>query len=254
MLILSGSVGDNELLWIETLWQGVLYSIFQLHRRLLFHNLKQPIWKVLKRILDEASCLLLSDADIMELPLSMCTETICQKVISLSIYLQFYLDLFLFRASGHSRNVEPVKEWLLKILGQIIPLINHLPNISDYIHDAYSIRSEVLHSNNKSAPENLIHLRPRGLKSGDEPRYRDSALVLLYAFAWLLKTLLEQTHESTEIVTSKIDESAIALCRVCGNFPTDTFNHVMAPLLIKRSLFWAGIVLKKSHFSAGSCS
>ena len=77
-----------------------------------------------------------------------------------------------------------------------------------------------------------------------DPRFY--ALVLLYAFARLLKTLLEQTHENTEIVTSKIDESAIALCRVCGNFPTDTFNHVMAPLLIKHSLFWAGIVLKKS--------
>ena len=263
-LIRSGTVGEDELSWIETLWQGVLSSIFYISRHLQFNNVDdgeqmERFWGQLQQILDESSCLLPSDSDIAELPLSMCTETICQKVISLSIYMQFYLDRFLFRASCHSsrivENVEPVRAWLHKILGQIIPLINQLSNISDYIYHAYSIRIEVPDSNHESAPGNLLHftnLQPRGLKPAASPTYRDSALALLYAFARLLKTLLEQMNEYPETGTSKIDQSAIALYRVCGSFPRHTFTDVMAPLLIKRSLFWAGIILRKSQFPAGS--
>lgn len=147
-LINSGMAEDDELSWIETLWQSILSSIIYIRQRLIFDNtddggqLVEHIWEQLRRILDVSSCLLPSDSDIADLPLSMSTETISQKVLTLSIYMQFYLDRFLFRASCRSsrvvEDVEPVIPCLYKILGQIIPLINHLCNISDYIHHAYS--------------------------------------------------------------------------------------------------------------------
>ena len=260
-LIHSGMAENDELLWIETLWQSVLSSIFYIRQRLLFNaaddgeQLVEHTWGLLERILDESSCLLPSDSDIAELPLSMCTETMSQKVTSLSIYMQFYLDYFLFRASCHSsgviESVEPVMARLHKTLGQIISLINHLSNISDYIHHAYSFRIEVTDYNRKRTPGHVdlfTNLQPRGLKPAASPTYRDSALALLYAFARLLKALLEQTNEYTETGTSKISQSAMALCRVCGSFPSHPFSHVVAPPLIKRSLFWAAVILRKSQF------
>jgi hypothetical protein len=259
----SARVGIKELSWLEALWQGVLSSIFYVCRHLSFNNANdngeqfiEVIWEKVQQILDESSCLLPSDSDIAELPLSMCTETICQKVGSLAIYMQFYLDRFLFRASNHSRTegVEPATVRLHKILELIIPLINHLSNISDYIHHAYKIRPNILNLNTEFIPDDFLHftsLQPRGLKSAASATYRDSALILLYAFVRLIKALLELTREYDTTALSKINKSAIALCRVCGSFPRHAFNPIVAPLLIKRSLFWAGLILGKSQFPAG---
>src|SRR6266480_98193 len=95
-----------------------------------FRNLHK--FFISKSILFQTFQISCCDASTIRPPLYM---TLCQKVTSLSIYLQFYLDRFLFRASRNSTNVtedvEPVKERLVRILGQIIPLI--LKSSSQYL-------------------------------------------------------------------------------------------------------------------------
>ena len=124
-LVDSRTVQDDELLWMETLWQGLLLPLFYICRCLLFKNFDGPreelvnvIWSQVQELLDVSSCISPSDSDIANLHLS--TEIVCQKIRSLSISMQFYLDYFLFEASRHSENSP---ENLLKILGQLILLI-----------------------------------------------------------------------------------------------------------------------------------
>lgn len=136
--------------------------------------------------------------------------------------------------------MESVKERLQKILGRTIRLIKHLPNISDHIHPAYSIQSDVNHESGLADVLHFTNLQPRPLNPAASPKYRDGALAMLYTFAQLLKALLKQTNEYAETVTVKIDRSAIALCRLCGSFPSYPYNRDIALLIMKRALFWAG--------------
>ena len=261
----SGTARDDEVLWSETLWQGLFIPLFYICRDLLFKNIADPgeqlmnrIWSQLQEILDVSSCILPSDADIEGLPLSMCTETICHKIRSLSIYMQFYMDYFLFRASRHSEifleDANPILLSLHKILGQIILLIDQLSNISDYIHDSYTVCPDILDFNHRSTHHDLRHLtnlQPRGLQSATGATYRDAALVSLYIFSRFMKTLLEEENELNEKVVLEVYHSAIALCRVCGSFPREGSSDFMAPSIMERNLFWAGIILRKHQFPTG---
>lgn len=261
----SSTVGPEELSWIEMLWQEVMSSLYYIHRDSLLHGvggrarLEESLGH-LQQILTLSKYLLPSEEQITKLPLSMTTEVICQKIVSLSIYMQLYLDYFLFRKSGYDGYFKGAEEEriiraeLIDILGKIIRLITHLSNIPDYIHHAYSIRSD-LDAKFDGPANDFLHfpnLQPRGLKSAANPGERDTALALLYAFARLLKNMLDINADIDQEASTDIHHSAIALCRLCASFPSHSFEGPMAPLLVKRTLFWAGLILTESKFSAGT--
>ena len=255
-------IDDDELLWLETLWQKVLSSLYYVHRdSILFNGIGEPLGSMesiehLQQLLHRSSSLLPPKEDISELRLSMTTEWICQKVISLSVYMQFYLDHFLFRVTfkAGAEGTRSLRAGLRDILGRIIQLIIHVSSIRDYIHNAYSIQSELLVDSSYDGPTNdflyFSDVQPRGLKSAD-PKERDTALALLYTFARLIKNMLEPAADFDEKATTDIHHSTIALCRLCASFPTCSFNTPIVTLLVKRSLFWAGMILTKSRFLQG---
>src|SRR5271169_1230031 len=99
----------------------------------------------------------------------------------------------------------------------------------------------------------LLLLRPRGLKSA-EPKAQDTALALLYTFARLLKNMLDPMADFDESIVTDIYRSTIALCRLCASFPNRSLSNPTVSLLVKRSLFWAGMILTKSTFQEGKNS
>jgi hypothetical protein len=247
--------------WIETLWQDVLSSLYHVHRdSILFNQPSKPLaesFEQLYQLLHISAQVLPSDDDISNLPLLMTTEQICPKVRSLSIYLQYCLDDLLFQAvseTGPDRTKFLVGEFRI-ILDRLTRLITCLPNISDFIQQAYSSRSKT--DSNYHGPETpnaflrLPNVRPRGIKSVDDPKNRDTVLALLYAFARLLKNILDPAADSDEKVMNDIYSSAIALCRLVASFPYRSLNSSMVTLVVKRSLFWAGMILTESKFPAG---
>ena len=260
----SGIVEREELSWIEMLWQEVMFSLYYIHREILFRGIAgrarvEESFDQFYKMLNISRFLLPSEQDIAWLPLSMNTETICQKIQTLSIYMQVYFEYFLFRKSRGDEHVENIQEIitaLQSILEKIIHLITHLSNIPDFIHDAYSIRSDATPNFDGQVENEFLHypnIRPRGLKSAADPKPRDTALALLYTFARLIKNLLKQnTTAANDELLTEIEHSSIALCRLCATFPPSSFEMPMTPLLVKRTLFWAGLILTKSKFPSGT--
>ena len=167
--------------------------------------------------------------------------------------MQFYWDRFLFQATFRANmgGVRAARARLDDVLGQTLDLIPQLSIIRDYVHDAYPSQSELYSVNDGSKNDFLwfSNVRPRGL--GPRPKERDTALALLYVFAGLLKNMLKSTADSLENFTDN-NLSAIALCRLCASFSSHPSNPLLVSMLVKRSLFWARIMLRKSEFPEGS--
>lgn len=187
----------------------------------------------------------------------MTTQMILNKVRSLSIHMQFYLDCFLFLSSSEAdvARTKDIRDRLYNVLNRIVQLIRHLPNIGDYIYHAYSLLPGYDSCSDAHGAANgflgFADVQPRGLILARDPKERDAALALLYAFARLLKNLLNSTAESGENVTTEIYHSAFALCRLCASFPNRSAKTQNFVLFTKRSLFWAGMVLPKWKYQAG---
>ena len=243
--------------WIELLWRDALASLYYAHRetRVSISSTNVALMESARQwdeLLQTSYCLLVSDADIADLPLSMTTEQSYHKIISLSVYMQIYLDIYLIRVkiAENAEETKTARDCLCSILDRIIRLISRLPNISDYIYHAYlepashDIRYNPASNGFLHFPEVL----PRALKATAEPRTRDTALALLYAFSRLLKLGLVSTTDVDENVMSEVYRSAIAICRLCANLPMEWARET---LLVKRSLFWAGLILTESKLSAG---
>jgi hypothetical protein len=254
-------VEREELSWIEMLWQEVMFSLYYVHREVLFRGIVgrarvEESLDQLYEMLNISRFFIPSEQDLARLPLSMNTETICQKIQTLSIYMQLYFECFLFRKSRGDENTQEIVVDLQSILEKIICLITRLSNIPDFIHDAYSIRSDASPHFDPPVESEYLHypkIYPRGLKSADDPKLRDIALALLYTFAQLIKNLLNQsTTDANDDLLTEIENSAIALCRQCATIPSSSFQMRMTPLLVKRTLFWAGLILKKSKFASGT--
>jgi hypothetical protein len=248
--------------WIELLWNVLLSSVYYVHRdSILFGYSDTGAGASLIRSFEQweelvgiSYSLLPSEEDIANLPRSMSIAETCHKVESVSIYLQFYLDQYLFRTmySEDVQEINLVRQRLYIISDKITRLIAHLPYISDYIHHAYDLEPN---SNATYDPEANMFLhfpsvRPRGLRPTMDPEPQDTAVALLYAFAHLMKTMLEPTADIDEKLISEVDRSAIAICRLCASFPSQSR---MVTLLIKRSLFWAGLILTPSKLPPGQC-
>ena len=245
----SSMVTERENLWIETLWQKILSSLYYLHRdNLVFDSVGGNIQAIeslerLEQVLLNSSPVLPSFSEISTLRLSMTTEWICQKTMSLSLYAQYHFDHFLYLApiKAEKERTRVLQATLVDILDRLIQLIPHVSPIRDYIHDAYPTKDQLNSCMNGNLNEFLgfPNVRPRGL--GSYPRDRDTALALLYTFSRFIKDILEAA-ENEETESAEIDMSAIAMCRLCASFPTRSSDAIVR-LLLKRSVFWAGMVL-----------
>jgi len=256
----SGMAVGNELSYVEMLWQQVISSLYFIHREILLRGIEgrariEKSFSQLFQILKEVQIFLPSESAISSLPRSMPTELICQKIKTLTIYLQIYFEYFLFqkssgaRITGIERDANEFGTNLNEILEKLIQLITHLSNIPDYIHHAYATPG--LDGDPKDFPYSKVE--PRGLKPTCEPSMRDTALALLYPFARLIQDLLDPAAATKEDVMKEIYNSAIALCRLCATFPGNAFHQTsMASLLVKRTLFWAGLILNDSLFPSGT--
>jgi hypothetical protein len=255
----SSNVRREELSWIEMLWQEIISSLYDIHRNILFRGIGgraslEESFEYLSLMLIESRFFLPSDQEIEEI--SMTTELICQKLQTLSIYMQLYFEYYLFvkgrRETEADKLAEVIATELLGILDKIFPLISHLPNILAYINQAYdSIGLDPI-----DGPVNdFLHYQniyPRGLKDLADPKVCDTALAMLYTFARLIQSLLRPAADFLQDVTSDTSSSAIALCRLCTSFPNHSFKTAMVSLLVKRTLFWAGLILTKSRFPTGT--
>ena len=250
----------EELIWIETLWQDLLSSLYYLHRDGVLSIPAEDIQRLteslgkLQGLVNICSPLLVSETEISRLPLSMTTEVVCNKIRALAICMQFNFDHFLFRAAHTSLADETrsLRSQLCSILDRIIRLISHLSNIADYIYHAYATTPDADSqiSCRTSAFLNFPDVTPRGLRSFAEAKVRDTALALLYAFARLVKSILEQPNVVDEGVSTDVEQSAIALCRLCATIPAAP-STTMYTLIVKRTLFWAGLILTESKSPLG---
>jgi hypothetical protein len=253
----SWMVDEDEFMWLETLWQKVLSSLYYVHRdSIVFDDFNESLRLMnsadqLQQLLHYSSSLLPSLKDVSECRLSMTTEWICQKVISLSIHMQYYFDHFLLLStfSADGEGVKLLRTTLDDILDRIIHLIPQLSNIRDFIYNAYPTQWPI-ESSTINDFLSFPDIRLRGL--GTYPKERDTALAMLYTFSRLVKDMLKSIADTHENIV-EINKSAIALCRLCVSFPCRSVNPLVT-LLVKRSLFWAGMVLTESRFPQGNIS
>jgi hypothetical protein len=253
-----GTVVEDECLWLETLWQRILSSLYYIYRdNIVFDRFGVPVlsmkFEPLQRLLYVSTRLLPSEDNLSNLKSSTKPEWVCQKVYSFSIYMQFYWDCFLYQAAftESMRRLSSARVRLQNILGRIIHLISHLPSIDAYVNDAYPTLSELetIHYVPTNDFLSFQNIQPRGLHP--QPKERDTALALLCVFAQLAKLMLDPTideHNKNE----QANLYAIALCRLSASFPAGCSNALIVSTLIKRSLFWAGMILIRSEFALGT--
>lgn len=240
--------------WIEMLWRDSLMSLDYVHRDIVLYDCMRNIAPSMEfvllweELLDASSCLLVSEDDIANLPISMSTKTeqICHKIKSLSVYMHLSLDQFLFRAkfAENTEEMELARSRLYSVLDRILRLMAYLPSISDYIYRAYKTEpcAGPIDDATTSTFLQFAEVHPCGLDV--LPITRDTGLALLYAFSRLLKNLLEPTTD----VEEEICRSATAICRLCANIP---IGSVTETLIVKRSLFWAGLILTETRSPPG---
>ena len=253
-----GTVAEDESLWLETLWQRILSSLYYIYRdTIVFDRFGAPVLLMelepLQRLLHVVECLLPSEDDPDNLRSSTKPEWVCQKVYSFSIYMQFYWDYFLYQATfaENVRELSSARVQLQNILCRIIHLISQLSSIDAYINDAYPTLSELetIHYIPTNDFLSFQNVQPRGLHP--QPKERDTALALLCVFARLAKLMLDPTIDEHNR-NMQANHYAIALCRLSASFPVGCSNARTVSRLIKRSLFWAGMILIRSEFAVGT--
>jgi len=252
-VLLRSSTENVDRAWVEDLWQDVLMSLYHIHLDvILFNCLTKPellhsSLKDLQMIVDQSFSILPTEDEVSRLPRSMTTEMLLHKTCMLSIYLQYYLEYFLYQAIVNDNPTISPRKGLTDVLTRIAELIPRVSGISDYIHHAYLTPSSS--AQDDELPGRFLHyphLVTRGLKS--EPRERDTTLAILYVFAKLLKGLLDPKPDDG--ILEEIRQSAIALCRLCASFTAPASPS--ATLLIKRTLFWARMGLTHPMFKDGN--
>jgi len=267
LLIRQGSIQGDELLWIENLWQNLVMALYYIHHETVVRRggamgrRSADSFVQLERLLDNCSPFLPSDIDVATVPVSMPLAAVCVKVTSLAIYLQFYFDYFLFARSSRNEamqtNTTRLRDVLASILGRICQLISHLPNIPDAIYESYRrVKGDSdsdLTGSSSLPSDRLGNVALRGMNSARQPKISDGALTLLYCFSQLLLNLQNPSSSPDSTIQPDIGRSAVALGRVCSSLECGDFKpEKTVGLLIKRSLFWAGLFTRATHLRKGT--
>jgi len=254
---------DDERQFLDIMCMDVIGDLYAQQRDPigLFHlddpTALQQSTEQIQLLLDQGSILLPSLQQIVNPPRCPTSLWVGQYVEALIIYMQYYLDIFLFRMeyiASDVRDTEDLRFSLRDICERLVQLITHFPDIVEYIQDAYflsSVFSEEQHDNGDTFLQ-FPPVRPRSIKGpSTPPEERDTAIAFAYTFARLLRNLLDPVADSDETISADIYLSAIALCRLCASFPIR--GHPTINITIPhRILFWAGLVLTKSRFPAGT--
>ena len=263
ILIDNESIQDEELWWIETLWQNLLMALYYIHHETVVRGgvsrASLDSFDRLERLFNNSTNFLPSGLDIANLPVSMPSTAVCVKLKSLAIYLQFYFDYCLFvgalRKEASSKETTRLKMQLCSILGSICQLVSHLPNIPDAIYESYRHSRAETESGLSSSPTELSYqlgnVVLRGMNSSRHPRIFDAAFALLYCFSRLLLNLLNSSSQS--IAQGDISRSVIALCRLCSAIESANLEPpTTVTLALKRTLFWAGIFARASRLQSST--
>ena len=261
ILIDKESIQGEELWWIETLWQDLLLALYYIQHETVVRGggsrASKDTFDRLERLFRNGTRFLPSDLDIADLPVSMPSTAVCVKLTSLAIYLQFYFDYCLFVGAlsnrAASEETTRLKVQLCSILRSICQLVRHLPNIPDTIYESYRHSRGEIESGLSSSPTELSrqleNVVLRGMNSPRHPKIFDAAFMILYCFSRLFLDLLSSS--SQDIPQRDISRSIIALCRLCRAVQSaDLEPPTTVTLVLKRTLFWAGIFSRASRLQS----
>jgi len=252
---------DDELMYLETLWREMLDSLYYQHRDgIRLGDLTEPTdltdlqlsTQKIHDMLQMSSAILPSQRRILRFnPTS--REWICQNIVTLLIYLQYYFDHFLFRLNYTSKESESLRTALRDILDRLLPLYAQLPDIQAYVDGAYSMPFD----GDEYDFLSFLPVPPqRAVKTFDR-KARDTCAAFAYVFARMLRNMLDTNVNGNKNISDEIYRSALALCRLCATIPSrdsypERYNVIV--WMTHRTLFWAGMVLTRSRFPAGKIS
>ena len=205
--------------------------------------------------LDEWSCLLLSDQELDDYHLEMDTASLCQKIKSLAISLQIYLDIYVYLVSAlgkteeQSETTKRIRDKMLAISTTLFRGIYLLP-VRDYIRSVWKVAVRMEPQSGGIHPFDRPDVKPQGLLS--RPAIRDTALVLTYYFARLLITVLQNNETQDRTALRKMTQYARAMAILCACLPSGEALAPPVAMLRARYLFYAGSILTNAVDSDGT--
>lgn len=182
-------------------------------------------------------------------------EEIQRKLQTLLIHTMGNFDQFLFYLNCNREKHELIKKKFFRVkanldslLGQILKLISYLPNAHKYLRHAYDVTLNSDVNQVEDILEQIVNIVPQ-FDLGTERK--DIYAALLYSSAHLIKHLLDPTINLANRSESQVYVSALALCKVAAC--VGVIDPGICGLL-KRSLFWTGLILTRSTYPLSKLS
>ena len=264
----------EEKWWLELLWHEIVLNLYGVHQyelitstdRLRFS--REASLNRLERFFENSTFFIPTEAEMNQWTVSRpIVESLCLKIETLARHLQFQFDSYLsareLRGPKHASTIR-IKGELQSLLTKLVTAIGHLPNIGDVIYEAYQQSETLLASVDICLPRPfriLPEITLCGVKFRDGPRERDATIALLYYFCILVQGLLEDPPlDSVGKIGREPFIAALAICRICASVRTAMMEQktsfhrglkIAMNSIMKRNLFWAGLVLSASTFYYG---
>src|SRR5271154_159690 len=268
--------------WIVTLWQSSMSAVFNIHRLLYIISKRgkafyldsmppAPVddnWRMeitIKDMLDITDVL----SSLLLLEPSNITITARQQLQTFLIYKQIYFENFLhevnykadltvFRVPPHPDVVVVVRsaiarQQLVQVLDRITEVVSGIPNVAPLLKEAQDLEPYLKNHPHQPPSQYSFLRRFPPLFRHDNARVERSDLysALIYFSATLFLGMLDPNVDRNETSQRLIFHSALALCRLAhGSRQLDADNFS----LIRRSVFWAGLVLTKRRFPLGNAT
>ena len=271
------SFSVEELSWMIRLWQSVIWTLYYLHWHLYAwadadlsvagqvtvvagqdadRNITPSDYvtmggtlKELTKALDSSSFALLPDSCLDKAALH-------RRLESLLIHMQVYFEVFLSQAGlradyGIIRTNQTARDQLRSILEEIINLIRCIPGITTYLNDVLqNIDRYLATAYHPAEDDGFANFFALNRSDRSRPERDDIHAALIYYSAQLFLHLLDSDIDYDSIrAMTLVYCSAFALCRICFDFGRIDGRNCS---IIKRSLFWAGLVLTKSKYPAST--
>lgn len=271
--------------WIVTLWQSSILAVFDIHRSLYIlskrgkgfylDNMSLIDVSIQEDQLDDSWRMDITIKDMLEiidvsssvLLMEPCTVAITprQQLQTLLIYKQIYFEHFIHEVnykaditifaglSNHNLVVRSAiaRQQLMDVLYRITEVISHIPNMARLLNHAQDIERYLnKHTPPPSFQFNFLRRFPP-LFGHDNSRVErpDIYFALIYFSATLFTAMLDPHIDYKENSQRLMFHSALALCRlVHGSRRIDADNFS----LIRRSIFWAGLVLTNTRYPVGN--